>query len=516
MTRLIGVALTVAVLRLVVIWSGWAEGSLLADDAYYYFTIAHHLAEGHGATFDGLVPTNGFHPLWEMLLVPFFALFRDGPFAPIRTALSFSLLLDLGTAALLARVAGRVAGSSVAQAAGLLWLLDPVPFFLGLRGMEASLSALLTVAVLDTGLLSRRAGRMALLLGLAGLTRIDNLVVLTPAVLVLVSRWPGTRRLRAAGVVVGGAALLMAPWFAWSWLRVGTLWQSSARMKWLAPDLFGALPDRWDPIAQMLSSAGHALFAPWLVPLRFVTGEEMTAAHTSWWLLAAVLLPTLVLWGLGLRRRRVGSSAERSAWAFVGLVLATHIFLFGFVGRSYATWYAQPVWALWTLGTALAAGSLLRSEAGTARRSGRWVVIPAGSILALALMVTAGLGVSSQRWNARWPQQRFGPEFTQLAERIRRAGPGPLWTLGAFDAGVRGYVALEHEEFTVLNLDGLVNNQAVRALEEGRYVEYVREHCDALLQKPERAATFLPPEEVRRLRRVMGDGLRRPAARRER
>jgi hypothetical protein len=41
-----------------------------ADDAYYYALIAHNIAEGNGSTFGGIVLTNGYQPLWQLLLVP--------------------------------------------------------------------------------------------------------------------------------------------------------------------------------------------------------------------------------------------------------------------------------------------------------------------------------------------------------------------------------------------------------------------------------------------------------------
>lgn len=41
-----------------------------ADDAYYYALIARNMAEGKGSTFGGIVPTNGYQPLWQLLLVP--------------------------------------------------------------------------------------------------------------------------------------------------------------------------------------------------------------------------------------------------------------------------------------------------------------------------------------------------------------------------------------------------------------------------------------------------------------
>ncbi len=39
------------------------------DDFFYYLKIAQNIAAGHGSTFNGLVRTNGYHPLYEVLLV---------------------------------------------------------------------------------------------------------------------------------------------------------------------------------------------------------------------------------------------------------------------------------------------------------------------------------------------------------------------------------------------------------------------------------------------------------------
>ncbi len=43
--------------------------NFFAADAYYYLTIAKNTHLGGFATFDGLTPNNGFHPLWQYLLV---------------------------------------------------------------------------------------------------------------------------------------------------------------------------------------------------------------------------------------------------------------------------------------------------------------------------------------------------------------------------------------------------------------------------------------------------------------
>ena len=38
------------------------------DDFFYYLKVAQNIAHGHGSTFNGLVQTNGYHPLWLLAL----------------------------------------------------------------------------------------------------------------------------------------------------------------------------------------------------------------------------------------------------------------------------------------------------------------------------------------------------------------------------------------------------------------------------------------------------------------
>lgn len=58
------VACTPLLLRLPVTW----------DDGFYYLEIARRLAAGEGSTFDGINPTNGYHPLWLLTLVALFGI----------------------------------------------------------------------------------------------------------------------------------------------------------------------------------------------------------------------------------------------------------------------------------------------------------------------------------------------------------------------------------------------------------------------------------------------------------
>ena len=71
------------------------------DDAFYYFQIAYNLAEGRFSTFDGgITRTNGYHPLWMLLITPFYWVFDK------ETALfgikAFEIMLVAGSVALVA------------------------------------------------------------------------------------------------------------------------------------------------------------------------------------------------------------------------------------------------------------------------------------------------------------------------------------------------------------------------------------------------------------------------------
>ncbi len=52
--------------------------SVSSDDAFYYYEIASNIVAGYGSTFDQTAPTNGYHPLWMLILLPVFWLQSSG------------------------------------------------------------------------------------------------------------------------------------------------------------------------------------------------------------------------------------------------------------------------------------------------------------------------------------------------------------------------------------------------------------------------------------------------------
>jgi hypothetical protein len=81
----------------------------LTDDAFYYFKTAQNIAEGAGITFDGIAPTNGFHPLWMIICVPVFALARFDLFLPLKILIILQGVINAISGYLLYRLFLRVA-----------------------------------------------------------------------------------------------------------------------------------------------------------------------------------------------------------------------------------------------------------------------------------------------------------------------------------------------------------------------------------------------------------------------
>ena len=94
--------------------------TLPVDDSFYYFATALHAARGAGFTFDGLHPTNGFHPLWMWMLVPPARLFGGSMDLFVRCTLTLQLLLVCGGTALLGRASPFGRANTMAAAALLL------------------------------------------------------------------------------------------------------------------------------------------------------------------------------------------------------------------------------------------------------------------------------------------------------------------------------------------------------------------------------------------------------------
>ena len=420
----------------------------IPDDAFYYFKIAENIAAGRGSTFDGLHPTNGYHPLWMGFLIPLFRAFPGSPELAVTLALVEQACLDIGTAIFVYLLAqAMLSDRTWAILACALYSFNPHTVFYAIDGMETALSTLLAVVVLyfylplqssATSTLLARV-RFATACGLLLLARTDNIFLCALLFTVLAAReWKQHATLRKTfgmGVIV---AVFLAPWLAWSYARFHQFVQVSALARpWVLRQKLGG---------------------GWILSGLQLLSRELTV---QWPTLSCLLAGYFILLGISwFLLRRPGTKPEVGekglgmlslAWAALFITVAFHCF-----ARLYVRpWYSALFLVLNALTIAWASQRISRLP-----RARGGVAVLMGIIFA-AYVVQA----TETIWTKTYPWQA---EMARAADWIN-LHTSPKARIGAFNAGIIGFFS--HR--TVLNLDGVVNNSAYEALRAHRLHDYL-------------------------------------------
>jgi hypothetical protein len=201
----------------------------IQEDSYFYLQIAHHIAAGHGSTFHGITPTNGYHPLWMACVVALMALAGGNKATGLYYVVILQMLLTVATLLLFRRLAPAIALEFWLPGLAVLAL-----YLLGtsLYGSEAHLNALTLVAATLSlwRTMSSQQDRMWLwtgvLFGLAVLARLDNVFVAAGLLgFGVLHERPRdfTRSARRAALAALGGAAVVAPYLAYNVLSYGHL-----------------------------------------------------------------------------------------------------------------------------------------------------------------------------------------------------------------------------------------------------------------------------------------------------
>ncbi|MDA3873563.1 MAG: hypothetical protein PF795_06355 [Kiritimatiellae bacterium] len=428
----------------------------LSDDAYYYLKVARHLSRGHGPTFDGITVTTGFHPLFAFILAGFQNILPQNTTALPRALLLFNSVGCLFTGIFIRSALKQLWGSRTATWGAIFWYANPNALLLISTGMEGSLYACLLAAyfavfsrvVSSPGSPIGMGGLLALaaLNGLAIVTRTDALVlavlgagaICAPFVL---PRWFDTdqdsaQQVRTAGKVLGKAVLYLfvtlipfSLWLRYAEQHTGTWLQASAQMKeiWRAEATEGL--SLWGHIGFSLD-----IFQKWVVKsIVKVPALKFLLPFSAAFFCVVRFKPLRFRFGL-----------FQILWIFPLLLGAAYSLKF----TKAWTWYYAPGLVGLTL---VAAGCLhqARMHSGTGKLetyAKRW--IPALLVFTLVESYVY-LGLKSIR--GRNKSQR---DMVEIATWMHTHIPEEAW-VGAWNSGIYGWVG----ERTVINLDGLVNNE---------------------------------------------------------
>jgi hypothetical protein len=431
------------------------------DDAYYFFTVARNIAQGHGITIDGTHWTTGFQPLWGLICAaPFLAPSDRAAFAIIYV---LSLLLWLASAALLVRLVRRASTTPMqplATALIVVLFLGETQFVRGyFNGMETGLYLTLTLGLLAAfqdylglppGQVSlRRVAGLGVLAGLTMLARNDAFLLC--GALLAVALFGGKRRqpVRDGAIIVAIASAMVLPWLIycqWAW---GNPMPQSGIATSVA--VRGYVP---------LESILRKIVAS-IAPLGFFKVRSVVDEHLA--IAIAATLAAIAGWIVYWRRSEAAFVTPISRRVLLAFGAANACLLLYYpLASSAGQFFERYFVPLKLLVFVLLAILIVRLWAA----AGRGFVASA-----LVLVLAAGTVAPNVYWVARdysrpW-RSHLGPEAYDIVRSRYATGNSRI---GMFESGRLGFLYPTR----VVNLDGKMSVEALRAVLSGTLDRYLQ------------------------------------------
>jgi len=419
--------------------------ALLSDDAFYYLEIARNVLAGQGCTFDGIAPTNGFHPLWMLVVIAVTALTGGGELVTAVAVLLLAGVMATATLLLIYRTVERHIAPGygvVAAAAALL----PNVLVAMLNGLETGLQLLLATALIGACYRHRllaadasapRLAALGLLIGLVTLARLDSVFLVAAAGLMVAA---GSRRLPLSRLLVRlvylgvGFALVVMPYLVWNRVAFGHFTPSS-----------GVAKSSFPALAARISLAGDQL---WGALMLLALWAAIGVAHLRRWWPRATSGPP--------------AAAEAPFWAsplsLLAIACAFH-FLHALLFLAWGVYWWH--FTLYGLGLALAASAALAALVGARVWLRRLAV---GVVSALLIAFSAwtewrGLRVKEAQHAGWLAAAQWARDHTREED-----------VFALVDAGLFGYFSGRH----VVNLDGKANSYGyLESVERGTVEAYL-------------------------------------------
>jgi len=466
----------------------WITNYWLFEDFGYSLKIAKNIALGLGETFDGVVTTNGYQPLYVWLMVPVFWVFKHNLIAPVYVAITMLALANVATGGFIYAIVKRATKQeSWALCALAFWMFNLAVAKNGTNGLEGGLSTMMVAASMaffcamdHAALTSRDALKLGLLLGVSFLSRVDAVFLVTAVLLTVLATSGPSLRKRVGFATIAAAGFLMCalPYSIWNIVHFGSPLPTSGQVTTGKSSLFDLAA--LDP-ARLLANIEYGLF----IVGRMLAGVTNPGGVVSTAPVGRELyipfLTLLVFIGSACAAIRTTSGKARSV--AIAFVLLSGMYGFGYMIHTFVPFerYFLPLVLAFTVLVPIALHRVLPGRAP--------VAVLAGVLLLVSYLVSQPYVQPGQLYTPGWQRG--------IKELNRVASTGD--TVAALQSGNLGYF---YQKGRAINLDGVVNLDAYQAKRSGHLDQYIKQNKVKYLADEKiwifRAADEIGPAEDRR------------------
>jgi hypothetical protein len=446
------------------------------EDAFYMFNCAEQLARGNGFSIDGIHPTNGVQPLIVVLYAPLFILSGFDKLLTLQFAFGYTAIVDSLTIVFFVLLLSSMKKQkkeaeetsiwySPLVILSLLWAtLHPI-FVHTVSGLETGLLSMFIVLslYLYSRILNRRnLGQnvpilqyllLGVVLGFTVLSRIDAAIFVTMIALYEIYRCKA-KGIISAGIISATALLVSSPWWYYNYTTFGSLIPQSGQSESIDPEFLRN-------ISQTLGVLGDSLSV-------FFSVAKMIPInglyYTAWFItISAIAIYVIRKWKvMDVIKRTYDIHVLMPLIGASCLLIIYYTFFFGaphFMGR-----YLIPFRIVVLVLAAMCIPAIIKD-----------MMTSRGKQLMLAVVCTAALLNSLLKYLPNYTTD--GVSDFYLTGKWALTIPNAR--IGMYQSGTSGFIAPN-----VVNLDGKVNYEALKARQEaeiGKYVveqnlEYVADH----------------------------------------
>jgi len=426
---------------------------ILLDDAFYGISISKNIALGNGITYNGVDTTNGFQPLWIFAIVPIFLIIKDINLA-VNAILIFASVLNVLTAFIIFKFSKHLFNEKIAIVSTALYALNPLIMFQMLSGIDTAIYIFFVMLTLfyyyliKDNLNRKNTLILGILIGLSILGRMDAVFLLASIILaILIETKNKYMRLKNFIFIAFAAALILSPWFLWSYLTFKTITQSSAIAKYSMSHGIFPFFDLKEPktLSEIISMVTESLIRTVGSFLNQLGIVEYNITPITILLLIFILIPLIFSFKIVKKLK-------------VNLTYAILLILF----YSFYMWNVQIRYFTPVIPTVIIMISY--GLYNLTRRFKR-------SDLILLILVVIFLFLMLFNGYRQWENGYYNWQEEMYENTIWiKENTNPSDVIGSFNSGIQLYFS----ERKVINLDGVLNFDAIEAIKNKSVIKYMK------------------------------------------